>query len=104
MPQSALRKGAADVGLTLARELSARAQRLEGAAAAGPAGPGDPAGPGGASGAPRVMPDAGVFAVGDQLSVATHDVALALAAAPADEAVPVLAECVALVRDAARAL
>ncbi|OEJ95949.1 hypothetical protein [Streptomyces thermolilacinus] len=61
-PQSRLRQGAAAEGLALARELAERAQRLEGA---GPA-------------KPRVMPDAGVFAVGDQLAVAGADLAEAL--------------------------
>lgn len=88
LPQSALRRGAAETGLTLARELSARAQRLEFGSAC----------------APRPMPDAGIFAVGDQLSVATHDLALALAAAPGREATPLLAESLDLTRRAARAL
>lgn len=64
-PQSRLRQGAAAEGLALARELSQRAQRLEGAAPA----------------RVRVMPDAGVFAVGDQLAVAGADLAEALRAA-----------------------
>ncbi|MEU3634242.1 hypothetical protein, partial [Streptomyces fradiae] len=53
-PQSQLRQGAAAEGLALARELAALAQRLEGAPEV------------------RVMPDAGVFAVGDQLAVAVQ--------------------------------
>ncbi|MCP9958707.1 MULTISPECIES: hypothetical protein [Streptomyces] len=59
-PQSRLGRGAAAEGLALARELAARAQRLEGAAET------------------RVMPDAGMFAVGDQLAVAGADLAEAL--------------------------
>lgn len=58
LPESALRRGAAAEGLALARELAARAQRLEF--------PGR---------TPRELPDAGVFAVGDQLLVAAHDLA-----------------------------
>ncbi|MFJ4011760.1 hypothetical protein [Streptomyces sp. NPDC090026] len=58
-PQSRLQQGAAAEGLALARELSRRAQRMEGAA--------DPL---------RTMPDdAGVFAVADQLLVAGRDLA-----------------------------
>ncbi|MEE1938554.1 hypothetical protein V1L54_03860 [Streptomyces sp. TRM 70361] len=64
MPHSALARGAAAEGLELARELAGRAQRLEF--------PGR---------APRRLPDAGVFAVGDQLAVAGHDLAEALRAA-----------------------
>ncbi|MBW5485493.1 hypothetical protein [Streptomyces bambusae] len=67
-PQSRLQRGAAAEGLALARELSQRAQRLEGL-------------PEGA--APRVMPNAGVFAVGDQLAVAGLDLVEALRAADA---------------------
>lgn len=79
-PQSALRRGAAVEGLELARELARRAQRLEFSGRA-----------------PYDLPDAGPFAVGDQLSVAGHDLALALAAA-GDEAA--LAEAVSLVEAA----
>lgn len=61
LPESALRRGAAAEGLALARELAARAQRLEF--------PGQ---------APRELPGAGIFAVGDQLLVALHDLAAAL--------------------------
>ncbi|MFF5446986.1 hypothetical protein [Streptomyces sp. NPDC012888] len=61
-PQSRLVRGAAAEGLALARELAVRAQRLEG----------EPR--------PRQMPDAGVFAVGDQLTVAGRDLAEALRA------------------------
>ncbi|MER5869918.1 hypothetical protein [Streptomyces sp. NPDC002044] len=59
-PQSRLQRGAAAVALELARELSVRAQRLEG------------------SGPAREMPDAGIFAVGDQVAVAGLDLAEAL--------------------------
>ncbi|GAA1532115.1 hypothetical protein GCM10009730_46750 [Streptomyces albidochromogenes] len=67
-PQSRLQRGAAAEGLALARELSVRAQRLEE--------PGREA---------RIMPDAGVFVVADQLAVAGHDLAQALRAACAPE-------------------
>ncbi|MEU7567709.1 hypothetical protein AB0A99_17175 [Streptomyces fradiae] len=69
-PQSRLRQGAAAEGLALARELAALAQRLEGAPEV------------------RVMPDAGVFAVGDQLAVAGADLAEALRAAARAEGGP----------------
>ncbi len=46
------------------------------------------------------MPDAGVFAVGDQVSVAGHDMALALAEGPAS-APDALAEALREVRTAA---
>lgn len=58
-PQSRLQQGTAAAALELARELAARAQRLEGAAV-------------------REMPDAGIFTVGDQVAVAGHDLAEAL--------------------------
>ncbi len=61
LPHSRLRGTAARVGLELARELAVEAQRLEF--------PGRQ---------PRLMPDGGVFAVGDQIAVAGHDLALAL--------------------------
>ncbi|MET9509929.1 hypothetical protein ABZX62_15975 [Streptomyces flavidovirens] len=69
-PQSRLQRGAAAEGLALARELSVRAQRVEEPGAE-----------------PRIMPDAGVFAVADQLTVAGHDLAHALetACAPVRE-------------------
>ncbi|WP_175408827.1 hypothetical protein [Streptomyces sp. TRM64462] len=63
-PQSRLQRGAAAEGLTLARELALRAQRLEAPEAA-----------------PRTMPDAGIFAVADQLTVAGTDFAEAWRAA-----------------------
>ncbi|MFD3803553.1 hypothetical protein ACFWSF_23400 [Streptomyces sp. NPDC058611] len=64
-PQSRLQQGAAAVALELARELSVRAQVLEGP---GPA---------------REMPDAGIFVVGDQVAVAGLDLAEALRGAAA---------------------
>ncbi|WP_046504408.1 hypothetical protein [Streptomyces odonnellii] len=67
-PQSRLRRGAAAEALALARELSVRAQRLDA--------PGEE---------PRIMPDAGVFAVADQLTVAAGDLAEALRTAPSVE-------------------
>ncbi|MFE9795118.1 hypothetical protein ACFYRL_25675 [Streptomyces goshikiensis] len=67
-PQSRLQRGAAAEALEAARELSVRAQRLE-----------DPDGAAG----PRLMPEAGIFVVGDQLAVAGQDLAQALRAAAA---------------------
>lgn len=68
-PESRLRRGAAAEALSLARELSARAQRAETPAAE-----------------PRVMPDAGAFAVADQVAVAGRDLAevLRMGTAPAE--------------------
>ncbi|MFI1284554.1 MULTISPECIES: hypothetical protein [unclassified Streptomyces] len=63
-PQSRLQQGAAAAALELARELSVRAQRLEA--------PGE---------APREVPDAGLFVVGDQVAVTGLDLAEALRAA-----------------------
>ncbi|GGM05042.1 hypothetical protein GCM10010129_55760 [Streptomyces fumigatiscleroticus] len=60
-PQSRLQRGAAAEALGLARELARRAQLLE-----------DP------SAEPREMPDAGMFAAADQITVAGHDLALVL--------------------------
>lgn len=60
-PQSRLQRGAAAEALALARELARRAQLLE-----------DP------SAQPREMPDAGMFAAADQITVAGHDLALVL--------------------------
>jgi hypothetical protein len=81
-PQSRLRRGPAAAALVLARELSVRAQRLD-----------DP----GAE--PRIMADAGVFAVADQLAVAAGDLVEALRTAPSqqelDEAVRSVARTVA---------
>ncbi|MCY0934697.1 hypothetical protein [Streptomyces sp. H34-S4] len=74
-PQSRLQRGAAEVALDLARELSLRAQRLE--EAAGGAGEGVGAAPA------RTMEDVGIFVVGDQLAVAGLDLAEALHGAAA---------------------
>ncbi|MFF2651766.1 hypothetical protein [Streptomyces sp. NPDC058045] len=60
-PQSRLQRGAAAEALALARELSRWAQRIES--------PGCP---------PREMPDAGMFAAADQLTVAGADLAVVL--------------------------
>jgi hypothetical protein len=60
-PQSRLQRGAAAEALGLARELALRAQLIE-----------DPQGP------VREMPDAGMFAAADQITVAGHDLALVL--------------------------
>ncbi|MFG2474309.1 hypothetical protein [Streptomyces fagopyri] len=76
-PQSRLQRGAAAEALGLARELALRTQRVE-----------DP------SGEPREMPEAGMFAAADQITVAAHDLALVLR----NEVE--LAEAVALVEEA----
>ncbi|MFE2170640.1 hypothetical protein ACFXB3_37105 [Streptomyces sp. NPDC059447] len=68
-PQSRLRQGAAEAALELARELSATAQTLEGAAGA----------------EVREIPDAGLFVVGDQVAVAGADLAEALRGVPAPD-------------------
>ncbi|MGC9542683.1 hypothetical protein [Streptomyces sp. UG1] len=60
-PQSRLQRGGASQALALARELARRAQMLET--------PGVE---------PREMPDAGMFAAADQITVAAHDLALVL--------------------------
>ncbi|MCT7352341.1 hypothetical protein N4P33_09150 [Streptomyces sp. 15-116A] len=60
-PQSRLQRGAAAEALALARELARRAQLVEE--------PGTE---------PREMPDAGMFAAADQITVAGHDLALVL--------------------------
>ncbi|EFE69047.1 MULTISPECIES: hypothetical protein [Streptomyces] len=60
-PQSRLQRGAAAEALALARELARRAQDVEE--------PGTE---------PREMPDAGMFASADQITVAGHDLALVL--------------------------
>jgi hypothetical protein len=83
-PQSRLQRGAAAEGLELARELALRAQRIEE--------------PGGAG---RIMPDAGVFTVADQLVVAGNDLAEILRTAPAGSPEGELGEAVRLVREAA---
>ncbi|MFJ1548388.1 hypothetical protein [Streptomyces sp. NPDC088246] len=80
-PQSRLQRGAAAEGLATARELALRAQRIEAP-----------------DREPRIMPDAGIFAIGDQLAVAGRDLAVALEAAPSaelDEAVQFVAEAAA---------
>ncbi|MFF0426066.1 hypothetical protein [Streptomyces sp. NPDC004520] len=82
-PHSRLQKGAAAEGLALARELAARAQRAE-----------DP------DREPRTMPDAGLFAVGDQVAVAGNDLAEILRTAPAGSHEGELDEAVRLVREA----
>ncbi|MEU0400471.1 hypothetical protein ABZ318_09470 [Streptomyces sp. NPDC006197] len=82
-PQSRLRQSAAAEGLSLARELAVRAQRAEE--------PGRE---------PRIMPDAGLFAVGDQLAVAGNDLAEVLRTAPAGSREGELDEAVRLVREA----
>ncbi|MEU2736497.1 hypothetical protein ACFV2U_29535 [Streptomyces sp. NPDC059697] len=76
-PQSRLQRGAAAEALGLARELARWAQRVE-----------DPAAE------PFEMPDAGMFAVADQITVAAHDLAVVLR----DERE--LAEAVVLVEEA----
>ncbi|MGW4839313.1 hypothetical protein [Streptomyces globisporus] len=80
-PQSRLQRGAAAEALAAARELAVRAQRLESPGAE-----------------PRELPDAGMFAVGDQLAVAGRDLAAVLETAPSqelDEAVRYVDEAVA---------
>ncbi|MFE9425231.1 hypothetical protein ACFYNO_19915 [Kitasatospora sp. NPDC006697] len=92
MPQSRLlgavpgHPSRAAAGLALARLLAAGAQLLEEGAAA----------------APRELPDAGAFAVGDQIAVAGHDLAVALHDAGNDEAAAaLLAEAAAAVGELA---
>ncbi|MFF4587690.1 hypothetical protein [Streptomyces sp. NPDC001388] len=60
-PQSRLQRGAAAEALGLARELARWAQRVEEPGAE-----------------PREMPDAGMFAAADQITVAVHDLAVVL--------------------------
>ncbi|MBF6044744.1 hypothetical protein GO001_05820 [Streptomyces sp. NRRL B-1677] len=87
LPQSRLSRGAAAEALSLARELAARTQRIEEPGAA----------------APREMPEAGMFAVADQVAVAGHDLAEALASASGDaDAAGRAAEAVALIEAAAK--
>ncbi len=86
-PQSRLQRGAAAEGLALARELAVRAQRVEAPERE-----------------PWIMPEAGIFAVGDQVAVAGHDLAEALRkAAPQGpgESREQLDEALTLVREAA---
>ncbi|TKA10046.1 hypothetical protein [Actinacidiphila oryziradicis] len=68
LPQSRLRGAVAEAGLALARELAAEAQRIEF--------PGREV---------RIIPDEGVFVVGDQIAVAGHELAAALEPYPAYE-------------------
>ncbi|UNO41635.1 hypothetical protein [Streptomyces sp. MST-110588] len=83
LPQSVLSRGAAAEGLALARDLAARAQRIESPERE-----------------PHAFPDAGMFAVGDQVAVAGHDLVEALrTAGNGPEAVAELAEALELVRD-----
>ncbi|MEU6382238.1 hypothetical protein ABZ847_01615 [Streptomyces bauhiniae] len=79
-PQSRLQRGAAAEALETARELARRAQELEE--------PGSE---------PREMPDAGMFAAADQITVAGHDLAVALQALRGEDQ---LAEAVELVEEA----
>ncbi|MFF3392549.1 hypothetical protein ACFYW1_16685 [Streptomyces sp. NPDC002669] len=79
-PQSRLQRGAAAEALAAARELALRAQRIEAP-----------------DREPRTMPDAGAFAVGDQLAVAGRDLAVALETASSTE----LDEAVRFVMEAA---
>ncbi|SER75229.1 hypothetical protein SAMN04487983_102198 [Streptomyces sp. yr375] len=60
-PQSRLQRGAAAEALALARQLVRWAQAIEEPGAE-----------------PREMPDAGMFAAADQITVAVHDLALVL--------------------------
>lgn len=84
LPQSRLSRGAAAEALALARELAAWAQRIEEPGAV----------------VPREMPEAGMFAVADQVAVAGHDLAEALAAGGGAEGGA--AEAVRLIDAAAR--
>ncbi|WP_141514655.1 hypothetical protein [Streptomyces zhaozhouensis] len=63
LPESRLRRGAADRGRALADELTRRAQLLEEPHAGGT----------------RRVPDAGLWAVGDQIAVTGDDLARAIA-------------------------
>ena len=73
-PQSRLQRGAAAEALRVARELARRGQVLEGLE-------------------PREMPDAGMFAAADQITVAGHDLALVLNdQAEVDDAVSLVEE------------
>ncbi|MFD5061157.1 MULTISPECIES: hypothetical protein [unclassified Streptomyces] len=79
-PQSRLQRGAAAEGLATARELAVRAQRIEAPYRE-----------------PRILPDVGMFAIGDQLAVVGRDLAVALETAPSVE----LDEAVRFVEEAA---
>ncbi|MFJ9247833.1 hypothetical protein [Streptomyces sp. NPDC101776] len=75
-PQSRLQRGAAAEALALARQMSRWAQAVEE--------PGVDA---------REMPDAGMFAAADQITVAVHDLAVVLVSdAEVDEALGLVAE------------
>ncbi|QEU70186.1 hypothetical protein CP966_14740 [Streptomyces galilaeus] len=75
-PQSRLQRGAAAEALGLAREFARRAQLAEEPAAE-----------------PREMPDAGMFAAADQITVAVHDLVLVLTdESQIDEAVRLVEE------------
>ncbi|MER5214650.1 hypothetical protein ABT063_29870 [Streptomyces sp. NPDC002838] len=75
-PQSRLQRGAAAEALELARELARRAQLLEA--------PGVE---------PRVMPDAGMFAAADQITVAVHDLVTVISTdAEVEDALALVAE------------
>ncbi|MFJ8433707.1 hypothetical protein ACIQ9P_20655 [Kitasatospora sp. NPDC094019] len=84
MPQSRLlgavpgHPSRAAAGLALARRLAVTAQAAEAARADG----GPDGGP-----ADRELPEAGAFAVGDQLAVVGHDLAAALAGLPGEAVV-----------------
>ncbi|WP_042403520.1 hypothetical protein [Streptacidiphilus carbonis] len=84
MPQGRLTQLAPE-GLRLARLL---ARQEEAVAAEGPARP--------------EIPDAGIFAVGDQIALAAHDLAEALRGADREEAEAVLAEALAAVEQGYR--
>ena len=81
MPQSTLLRGAAAEAHELAAELARRAQLLEFP-----------------DRTPRPLPDAGPFAAGDQLAVAGHDLAEALAVLGTPEQVREAVRLVAEVR------
>ncbi|MEV6975060.1 hypothetical protein [Kitasatospora sp. NPDC093806] len=101
MPQSRLlgavpgHPSRAAAGLALARRLAGAAQEAEAAAATGAAGGAGPV---------RELPDAGAFAVGDQLAVTGHDLAAALAVRPAAEAAAVRAAAVRWIAETAALL
>lgn len=86
LPQRRLQAGAAAEGLALARGLARDAQLLEFP-----------------DREPYSMPEDGVFAVGDQLAVAGHDLARALAGHP-DGAAAVLADAVPRVAEASKVI
>lgn len=71
MPHSTLRRGAADAARALAEQLTQRAQQLEATTQASARSGAEP---------PRTLPHVEDFSVGDQLAVAGHDLAEALAA------------------------